>query len=219
MNVLFNRSKLQSKALIEENLCVHSDFMEQLNERLLNYLKSGNEESFKAVYNHFYSRLSFFVSQYVVHPDVTENIIQDTFLTLWIKRSTLKENTNLNAYIYTIAKNNCLKRLRDQKYRNKIISTQVSELELELHASALFRLDTNTLAFDEINSIVKSTLESLPPTCKLVFEMSRFQMLKNQEIAESLGTSVKTVEGHITKAIKALRTSLKDYLPLLSVII
>ena len=63
----------------------------------------------------------------------------------------------ITAYIYTVAKNNCLKRLRDQKYRNKIINTQVSELEIELNASALFRLDTNTLAFDEINSIVKAT--------------------------------------------------------------
>jgi len=193
--------------------------MERLNERLLNYLKSGNEESFKAVYNHFYPRLSFFVSQYVIHPDITENIVQDTFLTIWLKRSSLKSDTNLNAYIFTVAKNNCLKGLRDQKYRNKIINSEVSEIELELNASALFRLDTNLLAFDEINAIVNATLESLSPTCKLVFEMSRFQMLKNQEIADSLGTSVKTVEGHITKAIKALKNSLKDYLPLLTAII
>ena len=152
--------------------------MERLNERLLNYLKSGNEESFKAVYNHFYPQLSFFVSQYVIHPDITENIVQDTFLTIWLKRSSLKSDTNLNAYIFTVAKNNCLKGLRDQKYRNKIINSEVSEIELELNASALFRLDTNLLAFDEINAIVKATLESLSPTCKLVFEMSRFQMLQ-----------------------------------------
>ncbi|WP_163717767.1 RNA polymerase sigma-70 factor [Mangrovibacterium lignilyticum] len=193
--------------------------MTRINNQLLSLLLSGDEESFKAVYNHFYSRLSFFVSQYVVHPDITENIIQDTFLTLWLKRSSLKADTNLNAYVFTVAKNNCLKRLRDQKYRNKIMSSQVSEAEIELNTNALFKLDTNILAFEEINAIVKTTLESLPPTCKLVFEMSRFQMLRNQEIADTLGTSVKTVEGHITKAIKVLKNNLKDYLPLLSAII
>ena len=190
------------------------------NNQLLKLLEDGDAASFKVVYHHFYSRLYFFISEYIPSKDLVENILQDTFLTLWEKKSQLKPGTNLNAYLYTIAKNNSLKKLRDEKYRQAFFqSSQLSELELELHAGALGKLDTSELLFSEIEAIIQATLASLPPQCKLVFEMSRFRHQKNNEIAEELGLSPKTVEGHITKAIKAFKVSLKDYLPLISFLV
>jgi len=56
----------------------------------------------------------------------------------------------------------------------------------------------------------------LPPQCKTVFALSRFEQRKNKEIAEELGISVKAVEGHISKALKLFRNSLKDYLPIMA---
>jgi RNA polymerase sigma-70 factor (ECF subfamily) len=190
------------------------------NNQLIGLLEDGGEASFKVVYNHFYSRLYFFVSEYIPNKDMVENILQDTFLALWEKRSQLKPGTNLNAYLYTIAKNNSLKKLRDQKYKQAVFDpAQLSEWELELHAGALGKLDTSEFLFSEIEAIIQDTLESLPPQCKTVFEMSRFQHRKNSEIAEELGLSLKTVEGHMTKAIKVFKHSLKDYLPLISFLI
>jgi RNA polymerase sigma-70 factor (ECF subfamily) len=190
------------------------------NNQLIELLEDGDEASFEVVYNHFYSRLYFFVSEYIPNKDMVENILQDTFLALWEKKSQLKPGTNLNAYLYTVAKNNSLKKLRDQKYRQAIFeSAQLSEWELELQAGALGKLDTSEFLFSEIEAIIQHTLESLPPQCKAVFEMSRFQHRKNNEIAEELGLSLKTVEGHITKAIKVFKHSLKDYLPLISFLI
>jgi RNA polymerase sigma-70 factor (ECF subfamily) len=190
------------------------------NKQLLELLEDGDEASFKVVYNQFYSRLFYFVSEYIPNKDVVENILQDTFLTLWEKKSNLQTGTNLNAYLYTIAKNNSLKKLRDQRYRQAVFqSARLSDFELELQAGALDKLDTSAILFFEIEQIVKKTLDTLPPQCKLVFELSRFQHRKNIEIAEELHISPKTVEGHMTKAIKAFRLSLKDYLPLISVLI
>lgn len=187
------------------------------NSQLLELLQHGDEASFKIVYNHFYSRLFFFVSEYIPNKDIAENILQDTFLSLWEKKLKLVKDTNLNAYLYTIAKNNCLKRLRDAKYKNAIFqSGQLSEYEIELNTGALGKLDTSELIFSEIEQIIQTTMESLSPQCRQVFELSRFQHKKISEIAEKLGITTKTVEGHITKAIKVFKISLKDYLPLIS---
>ncbi len=190
------------------------------NIQLIQLLENGDEASFKLVYNHFYSRLFFFISEYIPNKDIVENVLQDTFLTLWEKKLKLKPETNLNAFLYTIAKNNSLRKLREKRYQQKIFqSTQLSETEIELYVGALSNLDTSEILFVEIEDIIRNTLDSLPPQCKLVFEMSRFERKKNKEIAAELSISPKTVEGHITKAIKAFKLSLKDYMPIISFLI
>lgn len=183
--------------------------------QLFELLLNGDESSFKAVYNHFYPRLYYFVFDYIPRPDLAEDIVHDTFLTLWRKRTDLRTDTNLNAYLYTLAKNNSLKKLRDEKYRTSLFqSTELTPGELDLNTNALSNLETSVLSISEIERIIQESLQELPQQCRLVFEMSRFENKKNKEIAEELGVSVKTIEGHITKAIKSLKINLKDYLPL-----
>ena len=184
--------------------------------QLFHLLLTGDEASFKVVYQHFYPRLYYFVLEYLPHHEVAEDVVHDTFLTLWQKRADLQADSNLSAYLYTLAKNNSLKKLRDERYRQKLLQLpNLHPLELELNAGALVRLETSEGDFTEIEQLVQATLEQLSPQCRQVFELSRFSHKKNREIADELGLSVKTVEGHITKAIKLLKINLKDYLPLL----
>ena len=96
-------------------------------------------------------------------------------MTLWLKRAKLSFDTNLNAYLYTVAKNNCLKRLRDVKYRNAIFqSGQSGGDEIELNTGALGKLDTSELIFSEIEKIIQDTMQTLSPQCRQVFELSSF---------------------------------------------
>jgi RNA polymerase sigma-70 factor (ECF subfamily) len=191
--------------------------MRKNDRQLLDLLLNGDEASFKVVYDHFYPKLFYFVHEYIPHKDLAEDIVHDTFMSLWKKRLQLNPGTNLNAWLYTVAKNNSLKKIRDEKYRKAIFqSVQWSDYELELNAGALSGLDTSDLSFAEIERIIQTTLDQLPPQCRLVFELSRFSNKKNKEIADELDISVKTVEGHMTKAVKAFRMALKDYLPLVA---
>ena len=73
----------------------------------------------------------------------------------------------------------------------------------------------NDIFSKEIQSILTKTLDDLPLQTKRVFMMSRFEQKSGKEIAEELGITVKGVDYHIAKALKALRISLKDYLPLI----
>ncbi len=185
--------------------------------QLFELLLKGDEASFRMVYNHFYPRLYYFALEYIPQKDLAEDIVHDTFLTLWRKKEELKPDTNLNAYLYTLTKNNSLKKLRDERYRKTLLaSMHIKAAELDLNTGSLENLDTSELAFGEIERIVLSTLAVLTPQCRQVFELSRFENRKNREIAEELGISVKTVEGHMTRAIRVLRTNLRNYLPLVS---
>jgi RNA polymerase sigma-70 factor (ECF subfamily) len=184
---------------------------------LFDKLRKGDEAAFKVIYNKYVPRLFYFVREYIPQSDIAENIIQDTLLTLWDKKASLADTTNLAAYLFTVAKNNCLYKLRDLKYSKKLYdSSDLGTLELKANLDALDSLDTSALTFQEIEQIIEDTLEQLPPQCRVVFQLSRFEDKKYKEIAEELNISVKAVEGHISKALKKFRTNLKDYLPLMA---
>jgi RNA polymerase sigma-70 factor (ECF subfamily) len=181
---------------------------------LLIRLKTNDEGAFRVIFNRYYSRLYYFILEFIPLDDLAENIVQDTFLTLWNKRFELKGDSNLSAYLYTVARKNCLYRLRDQRYRQKLFITASADRdELDLNMEVLNTMDSSSWTFEEISKIIQQTLEELPPQCKRVFIMSRFEEKKNKEIAEELNISVKVVEKHISKGLKKFRESLKDYLP------
>ena len=86
--------------------------------------------------------------------------------------------------------------------------------ELSIRISTLESCDPNEIFSDEVESIIRETLKSLSEQTRLAFLLSRFENKSNKEIAKQMGISVKGVEYHISKALKALRITLKDYLPL-----
>lgn len=191
--------------------------MSEFSHEIVTQFIKGDESSFKVIFNFFYPRLYHFIKEYIPNDDQAENIVQDTFLILWKNRQNLKSDTNINAWLYTVARNNCLKKLRDYKSgKGSLFSHQINGLELEMNLNALSSLDTSELTFTEIERIIENTLAGLPPQCRKIFELSRFENMKNKEIAEELEISVKAVEGQITKALKIFRKTLKDYLPLVS---
>lgn len=195
----------RSAAMIDDEKC------------LFEKMRSGDEAAFKVIYNKYVPRLYHFIREYISQVDLAENIIQDTLLTLWDKKASLAVDTNLAAYLFTVAKNNCLYKLRGLKYsKNLYDSSDVVTLELKANLDALDSLNTSALTFREIQKIIKDTLKQLPPQCGVVFKLSRFEEKKYKEIAEELNISVKAVEGHISKALKIFRTNLKDYLPLVA---
>ena len=190
------------------------------NKHLMAGLQNGDESAFEAIYKMFAPRLYYFVYEYIPQKDISENIVQEALMALWNKKDELTVGTNLGAYLFTVAKNNCLYKLREIKYRQRIFDYgQISESELEANYWALESLETTRFNETEIEQIIENTLEQLPPQCRAVFNLSRFEGKKNREIAEELNISVKAVEGHITKALKVFRITLKDYLPFVAILL
>ncbi len=184
-------------------------------DKLLIDLKKGNQKAFTRIFQFYNSKLSYFAKEYVIDEEVALNMVQDAFLKLWENSKNLKDSTSINAYLYTITRNNCLNYLKHQKveakYHQKITK---DSLELELNYGALKRLEYDLYDFEEVQKIIDHTIELLSPQCKQVFLLSRYENLTNAEIADKLGITVKAVEANITRALKIFRLELKDYLSL-----
>jgi RNA polymerase sigma-70 factor (ECF subfamily) len=177
-------------------------------------IKAGNKLVFERVYASFFYKLSYFSRQYLSDTDEADNIAQEVFTSLWEKHMELAEDTNLQAWLFTVAKNKSLKRIRKLQSQQNYLE-DFKAREMDVNYQALIELDTSERLFEELESRIQAALAKLSPAVRQVFEKSRFEEKKNREIADELGLSIKTVEAHISKSLKLLRQELKDFLPLI----
>ena len=187
--------------------------MDLSSKEILQNIIAGDESSFERVYRYYYPRLNYFAQQYLQDAEISKNIVQDVFTELWDRRNTLQNDTNLNAWLFTVTKNKSLKIISHLKSQQNY-DTYIKGRQLDVNYNALSDFDTSNFIFEELQTRIESALEKLSPACRKVFEMSRFEDKKNKEIAVELNLSIKTVEAQITKALRSLKTDLKDYLPL-----
>jgi len=181
---------------------------------LITKLRNGDDSSFEVIYKSYYRRIFHFALQYLRDEEACSNIIQDVFSSLWDNREKLTIDSNLNAWLFTVTKNKCLKFIRDSKTDKRYLDKLAGQ-RMDLNYDALTSLSTSAIDFEEIEKIIQKTLNSLSPQCRRAFEMSRFDEKKYSEIAEEMQIAQKTVETHISNALKIFRSALKDYLPLM----
>lgn len=148
--------------------------------------------------------------------EASEDYVVESFMEYWNNRENLKEEntSSVLAFILTVVKNKCLNHLRHQKHRDHASDTirDLYQWELDLQINSLSSCDPKELFTAEINEIVQTTLDTLPPDTRKIFLMSRNENKSRKEIADTMGMSVKGVEYHISKALIELRYNLKDYL-------
>lgn len=152
-----------------------------------------------------------FAVQFVQDPDAAKDIAQKVFINLWETRETIDPAKPVKSYLYTSVRNRCLNYIRDnKKYRSQTLDIELME--------GVFFFEEDNPGLSDLERQIKTALESLPEKCRQVFEMSRFEDKKYKEIAQELDISEKTVEAHMSKALKTLKEQLKEYLPLFCLI-
>jgi len=170
-------------------------------------IRSGNIKAFERLFNLYYLRVKNFTLGIIKNTDDAEEIAQNVFLKLWMNRQTLSEHLSINSYIFTITQNEVYDLFREQhyslQYRESLTQTINSEIEDEIEAEYNVK---------EIKNIVAKTIESMPEQRRLIFKLSREQFLSNDEIAEKLNLSKRTVEKHISLALTSIRKNLGDFL-------
>jgi RNA polymerase sigma-70 factor (ECF subfamily) len=189
--------------------------MKVLSDDIIALLNNKNEAAFDVAFTIYYPRLVAFAKEYVSEDDAL-NLVQDAFITLLDKALTFLNENQLQSYLYTNVRNNCLMFLRHEKVKKKYSDHKIAtDTQFNLNVEALERLDTSPIAFMEIEQIINDTLEKLPPRCREIFILSRMEGKKNTEVASMFNISEKAVEAQITKALKVFKIALKDYLALL----
>lgn len=180
----------------------------------LSGLKAGDEESFKLIMNKWYSKLFNFANGYLKDEETAREVVQDVFLQLWDKRNKLTEDTNLNAYLFSLTRNRSIDVIRRERLMLQFRTDKQAEysaLTESFHALSDPILDH--IFASELQTEIDQIINSLPEQCRKVFLLSRNNGLKNREISEVLDLSQKTVESHISKALKTLRTALEKKFP------
>lgn len=171
------------------------------------------KKDFRDIFDLYYQPLCHLARFYLGDDDEAKEVVQDAFVKLWEISHLLNPGSNLRNFLFTLVKNGSLNNLKRRKVLLKH-HEKIRQMEIHFQIESLSRIHDDYLELNELKEKIDTAVKNLPEHCRVVFEMSRFEDMKNREIAEKLGVSQKTVEAHLTKALKILRSELKDYLPL-----
>lgn len=174
---------------------------------LIEGLKEGNEKIFDYLFHLYYSGLYVYVKRYVDQSNVAEDIVQDFFVRLWDNRKQISINKSLKSYMFTSVRNSCFDYLRHCKVQQR------NEDKL-LERIKNLKEDNDFYIEKELREKIDEAINKLPPACREIFVMNRFDGMKPAEIAGIRNISVRTVETQIGKALRVLRNELSSYLPL-----
>ena len=170
--------------------------------QLVKSLKNGSHTAFTCLYNR-YAKQVFNFSKLYVSVEVSEEIVQDVFIKLWFNRSQISIDKNFEGYLFIITRNHIFDQCRKNKNSNYFMLSLLSAFEYQSDDDL-----EGELCSAELKEIIEGLIENLPPRCKEVFYLSRYEQLTNAEIANKLGISKKTVEAAITRALKYLKEHL-----------
>jgi RNA polymerase sigma-70 factor (ECF subfamily) len=180
---------------------------------LIKGIIQGDRGSFETVFNEFFPRLYRFCSDFIKDNEVAKDIVLESFIRLWESRQLLRADTNLEAYLITICRNKCLNFIKHKKvilrFQEEIDKPSV---ELDYLQNILEDNNYSDFDFDLLAAKIDASIQNLPDQCRAVFILSRFGLKKYSEIASLLAISVKTVESHMSLALKRLRDDLKDFM-------
>lgn len=175
-------------------------------------LAKQDEAAFERVFKTYFKSLHGYACTIVKDEAEAEEIVQQVFFKLWDRAHSLSFNGPIAAYLHRAVYNDCLNYLKHLKVRSGH----------QLYVAHRMKQQSETapapMAGKELEARYKKALEELPEQCRLVFQLSRFGDMKYRQIAEELNISVKTVENQMGKALKVLRSGLKEFLPVLFLI-
>ncbi|NCD71186.1 RNA polymerase sigma factor [Mucilaginibacter agri] len=171
----------------------------QNDDELTHSLKNNDESAFTEIYNRYWDRLYYIAHKLLKDTNAAEEIVQEVFLTLWKKRDALNIQC-LNHYLSAMTRYSVYHYIASEK-KCKVKEDNVALL--------------NVAAISEINvdhkillQIITELSNKLPEKCRLVFQYNKLQDQSLSDVAQMLNMSQKTAEGHLTKALRIIRSNL-----------
>lgn len=168
-----------------------------------------DEDSFEELYRRYARQLVFTAIRKTGSSEASEDIVQELFVSFWINRAKYTIERNVKAYLMGMLRH----------YVIQFYNREQSKIPVDLEeANAVWDTKTDEqIQFNQLNDLYEQSLLKLPEKCREVFVMSR-RGFSIKEVASSLMISEKTVEAHISKALRILRDEMKDYTVLIAVL-
>ncbi len=172
----------------------------------------------ETLFKRFYKPLQAYAFRFVNDKDLSEDIVQDVFFELWQRRESIRfEDVAVKSYLFRAVYTHSLNALNKKKQNICSLDSERETDILDQYVSSYMQNSEQSLLLKELEEEIMSYINTLPPQCYKIFMLSRSYGLKNREIAEQLGISIKAVEKQISKALYGLKEHLvrKDLFPLL----
>ncbi len=164
-------------------------------------IRNKDVDAFEILFKTFYKPLLQFAYRYLNDVDMCKDVVQEVFYKIWENSKNLDSAKNIKSYLFTAVRNQCLKKIQklniEREYASSyvILHDDIRHIEDHIHAKELEK---------QINDVI----DKLPEKGKMIFCLSRFDKLTYAEIAKVLDISVKTVETHMSRALKAIQPAL-----------
>jgi len=173
----------------------------------------GDESAFTQLFYAYHNKLGSFVYQLTGSAEIAEEIIQDVFMKVWIKRELLLSVENFGSYIWTISKNhtlNCLRQIAKERIRNRQFQESVRTFSEEV---------TYIDPLPDYYNLLDEAVEELPPQQQKVYILSRRERLKYDEIARQMNLSKETVKAYLKLATRSISSYVRAHGDLMGVIL
>lgn len=164
----------------------------------LERISNGDEKAFKELFSYYYPKVKVFLAKLTAASAASDDIAQEIFVKIWLRRETLAHIDNFGAYLYSMTRNAAYDHLKSQKI----------DISLDDFDAIEDQLIEESLDTDKKRKLVNEIVDKMPKKRRQVFVKSRIEGKSNEQIATEMGLSKKTVENHINLALKMLRKTL-----------
>lgn len=167
------------------------------------HAKNKSYSSLEHLFRVYYKRLCYYASEFVGNIHEAEDIVQDSFIKFWNRKTEFSDERSVKNFLYVTVKNACLNTIR----HNQVVQKHENEETKHNHTNANEVL--NLLIKAEVLNELYHAIDSLPEGCQKIFKLSYFEELRNGEIADLLNVSINTVKTQKYRALHLLRQKLK----------
>lgn len=170
---------------------------------ILESIRKQDRRAFEVLYKRYYQQLFALAYRYVNQMPVAEEIVHDVFITIWNKADQINIQYSMKSYLFKSVVNSSLNYLKKEKNTSEKKSAYLaSQEQVQIE-------EKDTEVEDALLKNLEEALALLPEKCKQVMYLSRFGKLKQQEIAEQMDISIKTVKNHLTYGFQKIRQHLE----------
>lgn len=170
--------------------------------RTINLLKKGDRSAFKDIYDQFYDKLYYHALRVCKSDYLAEEVIQDTFVSLWTNRAKLDQDLSVQSYLFTIVRNKLLNLIKKASREESIEQEMIDNAQLRTNSA------DQDIQFEETSFHIQQAIEQLPAQRQQIFRLTKEEGFTYDEISKKLGVSRGTVNTQMMRSLKAV----KEYL-------
>ena len=195
MDKVFDSDRLSGKSYEHPGMKKQA---EALPAEIIEELRKGNHGAFELIYRVYQANIKRFLLSLTKDNAIAEDVMQEAFLYLWEKREQIDPRKNILNYLFHIVRNMLISRLRRQQVANRYLQ------DLDFDEVNLYAADASMIA-EETEILVKVVVAHMPKQRRTIYEMSRYEGLSNQEIADRLGIDAGNVRTQLHYALKEIK--------------